>query len=264
MNESKVVVQMSRESAQELRGFIVAYGHDGDSEALAALDAAIEGPVAPQPDDICVKCGHLRNDPGRRGVDAVGSSLCVYGCGCKCTFRPLPEAETVQIVKCQCGDSACNIYGLSDGTFYNGNGWDKERAQQYADAINRARGPLPEGEALSHLDPVGDVVERIWKLTTDRDGWSRIELQGLLELLFARAREVAPEGWLPIANAPTDQRYILGGWWYNDQMWVWGRCEWDGGWFCRDGGKPTHYFPLPAPPSTSVEQDSGKGGTERL
>lgn len=42
----------------------------------------------------------------------------------------------VTIVKCNCGDAICNRYGLSDGVFYQGNGWEKKRAQQYADAIN--------------------------------------------------------------------------------------------------------------------------------
>lgn len=42
----------------------------------------------------------------------------------------------VTTVKCKCGDPVCNTYGLSDGTFYQGNGWPKERAEQYAEAIN--------------------------------------------------------------------------------------------------------------------------------
>lgn len=40
----------------------------------------------------------------------------------------------VTIVKCSCGE--CDRYGLSEGTFYMGSGWSKERAQEYADAIN--------------------------------------------------------------------------------------------------------------------------------
>jgi hypothetical protein len=56
----------------------------------------------------------------------------------------------VTIVKCNCGE--CDRYGLSDGTFYRGNGWEKERAQEYADAINEydAKKKLPqlyEGES---------------------------------------------------------------------------------------------------------------------
>jgi hypothetical protein len=42
----------------------------------------------------------------------------------------------VTIIKCRCGNSVCNTYGLSEGMFYQGCGWPKERAQQYADAIN--------------------------------------------------------------------------------------------------------------------------------
>lgn len=44
--------------------------------------------------------------------------------------------KPVTIVKCPCGH--CETYGLSDGLFYQGCGWSRERAQQYADAINRA------------------------------------------------------------------------------------------------------------------------------
>jgi hypothetical protein len=46
--------------------------------------------------------------------------------------------QPVEIVKCPCGHPNCNTYGLSDGLFYNGCGWSRERAQQYADAINEA------------------------------------------------------------------------------------------------------------------------------
>jgi hypothetical protein len=41
----------------------------------------------------------------------------------------------ITIVKC-CDDEDCDRYGLSDGHFNQGNGWEKERAQEYADAIN--------------------------------------------------------------------------------------------------------------------------------
>lgn len=57
----------------------------------------------------------------------------------------------VTIMKCQCGDSICNRYGLSDGMFYQGCGWEKERAQQYADAIN-AYDALPDAENQGHKD----------------------------------------------------------------------------------------------------------------
>lgn len=34
----------------------------------------------------------------------------------------------VTIEKCQCSHPSCNYYGVSNGTFYQGNGWDKETA----------------------------------------------------------------------------------------------------------------------------------------
>lgn len=39
------------------------------------------------------------------------------------------------------------------------------------------------------IDPIGDFVESVWKLTNDRDGWSRSILRGLAENL---ARQFAP------------------------------------------------------------------------
>lgn len=35
--------------------------------------------------DGCVRCGHYKNDPRRRGSDGL-SSFCIYGCGCRCEF----------------------------------------------------------------------------------------------------------------------------------------------------------------------------------
>lgn len=44
--------------------------------------------------------------------------------------------ERVEIVKCPCGDSICSTYGLSEGMFYQGSGWDKETAERMAAAWN--------------------------------------------------------------------------------------------------------------------------------
>lgn len=40
----------------------------------------------------------------------------------------------ITIERCPCGD--CETYGLSDGTFFQGNGWPKELAQRHADCFN--------------------------------------------------------------------------------------------------------------------------------
>ena len=45
-------------------------------------------------------------------------------------------SEQVTIVKCRCGSSVCNTYGLSDGIFPQGAGWPKHRAEQIAQSIN--------------------------------------------------------------------------------------------------------------------------------
>lgn len=71
------------------------------------------------------------------------------------------------------------------------------------------------------------------------------------------AREPVAEQWRPIESAPKGEKYILGGWWYNSQMWWWGRCEYDAGWFCREGGTPTHWMPLPAGPQENQEGGDG-------
>lgn len=42
----------------------------------------------------------------------------------------------VTIEKCQCGHPSCNYYGVSNGTFYQGNGWDKETAEFVAWCFN--------------------------------------------------------------------------------------------------------------------------------
>lgn len=49
---------------------------------------------------------------------------------------PSTSKRPVTIVQCPCAHEGCHYYGLSDGVFYQGNGWEKERAQQYADAVN--------------------------------------------------------------------------------------------------------------------------------
>ena len=42
----------------------------------------------------------------------------------------------VTIEKCPCGHPSCNKYGVSNGTFYQGNGWEKEDAEFVAWCFN--------------------------------------------------------------------------------------------------------------------------------
>ena len=44
--------------------------------------------------------------------------------------------EVVHIKKCQCGSPVCNRYGLSNGMFYQGSGWDKDVAERMAKCWN--------------------------------------------------------------------------------------------------------------------------------
>lgn len=57
--------------------------------------------------------------------------------------------EQVTIVKCNCNSPTCNRHSLSDGVFYQGSGWEKERAQEYADAINNYARVLHERNTLA-------------------------------------------------------------------------------------------------------------------
>lgn len=67
-------------------------------EPHGELTTPPQGEVIPEPvAERCVKCGHLKNDPRRRGSDKY-SSFCLKGCGCECTFVtvPLPaQGETL-------------------------------------------------------------------------------------------------------------------------------------------------------------------------
>jgi hypothetical protein len=56
--------------------------------------------------------------------------------------------------------------------------------------------------------------------------------------------------WRPISEATTDQP-VLGGW-YAGETWRWAPCRYDdhdGRWVGVRGGEPTHYLPLPQPPT---------------
>ena len=58
----------------------------------------------------------------------------------------------VTIIQCQCGHPSCIYYGVSNGSFNQGNGWDKKTAEFVAWAFNNrealdtlvASGMLPE------------------------------------------------------------------------------------------------------------------------
>lgn len=72
----------------------------------------------------------------------------------------MTEFEKVEIEKCQCGASICNRYGLNDGTFYQGCGWDKETAERHAACWNACR-DLPTAllKSLEHgLIPVNETA----------------------------------------------------------------------------------------------------------
>jgi hypothetical protein len=80
--------------------------------------------------------------------------------------------------------------------------------------------------------------------------------EALAMVLLAELKRLQPtvspaaEKWLQIETAPIGSQRILGGWYYNSKLWVWGQCEYEGGWYCRNGGVPTHWMPLPAPPNS--------------
>lgn len=62
--------------------------------------------------------------------------------------------DKVTAVLCPCGHKTCKTYGVSNGTFYQGTGWDLESASFVAWAFNNrqalenliAEGKLPKIE----------------------------------------------------------------------------------------------------------------------
>lgn len=77
-----------------------------------------------------------------------------------------------------------------------------------------------------------------------------------IEALEAGAAALRRSLWQPIASAPQDGAWFLGGWHHRRYGWCWDRCRWaddaehkDGGYFYGgSGGIPTHWLKLPPPP----------------
>lgn len=68
------------------------YIYNGPSPEPCVEYRRVDPPAAPAK---CVKCGHDRDDPKRRGKhpDDHGTTFCVYGCGCECVFAPAAPDE---------------------------------------------------------------------------------------------------------------------------------------------------------------------------
>lgn len=62
----------------------------------------------------------------------------------------------VTIEKCPCGHPTCKYYGVSNGTFYQGCGWDEETAQFVADCFNYK-------ESVDAAIQSRKIEESIWK-----------------------------------------------------------------------------------------------------
>jgi hypothetical protein len=71
-------------------------------------------------------------------------------------------------------------------------------------------------------------------------------------------------GWQPIETAPTDRGAVLGGWHHSIYGWVWGIARFhrdkffpDGYWAMAEGGRPTHWHPIAAPPLPDTGERPG-------
>jgi hypothetical protein len=56
--------------------------------------------------------------------------------------------EKLTIEKCPCGNPACNTYGVQQGMFYQGSGFDKDEAEEIACRFNAHKDML---EALEQI-----------------------------------------------------------------------------------------------------------------
>lgn len=78
-------------------------------------------------------------------------------------------AQQVTIVKCGCGDTGCRSYGISDGIFREGSGWDRERAEFIARAINEHDAHLKIENGLQAMESASKEgeISAAWKLIHD-------------------------------------------------------------------------------------------------
>lgn len=106
----------------------------------------------------------------------------------------MSEENKITIVRCRCGDDVCNRHGLSDGIFPQGAGWEKERAQEHADAINGYDSLVAQNKALTEaadeantcIEDLADqyddfhlpVLEKLRSLVNHKPRKSRIKIQG--------------------------------------------------------------------------------------
>ena len=71
-------------------------------------------------------------------------------------------SKTITVVKCACGDPICGTYGLSEGSFNQGCGWNKEAAERFAVCWNAFR-DVPTDQITS----VGPDYVGLLRLNTD-------------------------------------------------------------------------------------------------
>lgn len=88
------------------------------------------------------------------------------------------------------------------------------------------------------------------------------ESEARLELGYQSLLEAAPRHesqWQDISTAPRDEQILLYGHYWSDQqgmmqkpligMWNANACRWEAAWMCWFGVRPTHWMPLPMPPT---------------
>lgn len=97
---------------------------------------------------------------------------------------PVPEEQFQPRICIKCGHSDFNrVQGECDEP------GDDDKLFCGCKCEFPAATPTPVEQSI---DPIGDFVDKVWALTNDRDGWSRITLRGLAETLARQYAAPSP------------------------------------------------------------------------
>jgi hypothetical protein len=92
------------------------------------------------------------------------------------------------------------------------------------------------------------------------DGTLYLEAQEAADMLDAFADLLArpPQGWQPIETGPRDGSRFLGGYHHRIYGWLWdgARHYSETGYILDSGGTPTHWQPLPLPPTDADTKET--------
>lgn len=99
--------------------------------------------------------------------------------------------NSVEVRKCQCGDSVCTTYSTSNGMFYNGNGYSFKDAEIACEAFNiHNQNGLTPNEILNQRNELLEALkysESILKELSTQGGWLK-EKHNLVNVAIERAQ----------------------------------------------------------------------------